>query len=182
MAGPPPPAFAAAEAAAAREREERPQGGYKRMADPEDDYKGANKKPANGDSRGRLDDALYRRDSPRERPMSPSRHMRRSSSEARREQANQNYHPSEAAHHPPTLPALHQQPSQPPQGQHLPPMSEPPREERREAFEEGAKRKIEVDENYDDAGEDEKRGGGSAGRRTPPHALMNGQPKAEPQQ
>ena len=89
--GPPPTAaLAAAEAAAAREREERPSTGFKRMVEPEDDYKIANKKPSNGDSRSRLEDHHYRRGSPIDAPRQPqvsspvSRH-RRSSSELRRE-------------------------------------------------------------------------------------------------
>ena len=179
--GPPPPAFAAAEAAA-REREERPQTGFKRMADPGDDYKPSSKKPANGDSRGRLDDHSYRRGSPTDRPMSPGRHQRRSSSEIRREQANQNYHPSEAAHHPTTLPAMqHQQADQqPPQSQHLPSMSETPREERRDPYE-PARRKVEVDEDYDDAPDGDKPNTSSVGRSSPPRgASMNSQPKQEP--
>ena len=178
--GPPPAAFAAADAAA-REREERPPTGFKRNADSEDDYKTPNKKSANGDSRGRLEDHSYRRPSPTERPMSPGRHQRRSSSEIRREQANQNYHPSEAAHHPPTLPAMqHQSLDQPPQSQHLPPMSETPREERRETYE-PARRKVEVDEDYDDAPDGDKPAPGPAGRSSPPRGpSMNGQPKQEP--
>ena len=87
--GAPPPtaAIAAAEAAAARDRDDRlpPSGpvGFKRAME-EDEYKIPNKKPSNGDSRGRLDDHLYRRVSPPERQQSPrDQRRRRSSSEPR---------------------------------------------------------------------------------------------------
>ena len=199
-AGAPPPtaAIAAAEAAAARDRDDRPPPsgpvGFKRAMD-EDEYKMPNKKPSNGDSRGRLDDHHYRRVSPPERQQSPrDQRRRRSSSEARREEArredvrredarredarredarredqrraDQNYHPSEAAHHAPALPSLRSQ------SEHLPPPpppppSEPAREERRDPYEPAA-RKVEVDEDYDDDGEaDEKRMMGSGGRNSP---------------
>ena len=155
-AGAPPPtaAIAAAEAAAARDRDDRPPPSgpvsFKRSMD-EDEYKMPNKKPSNGDSRGRLDDHHYRRVSPPERQQSPrDQRRRRSSSEARREEArredarreeirreearredarredqrraDQNYHPSEAAHHAPA-PAL---PSLRSQSEHLPPPPPPP--------------------------------------------------------
>ena len=177
--GAPPPiaALAAAEAAAAagtRDREERPAGGYKRMVDPDDEYKLSHKKPANGEIRNRLDDHLYRRASPPERPA--SRH-RRSSSEIRREdqhRVNESYHPSEAAHHPTSLPSLHQ-PQEP-----LPPSGEGPRDNVREPYEPAA-RKMDVDEDYDEDVEDEKRMIGSGGRNSPQRGIMNGQPKSEPQ-
>jgi glucose repression mediator protein len=170
--GAPPPAaaLAAAEAAAARERDERPGGGFKRLIDSDDDYKMPNKKPANGDSRGRHEEHHYRRVSPTERPASPRERPRRNSSELVREA----YHPSEAAHHPPTLPAIHAEPEQ-----HLPPMAEAPRDERKEAFE-GAARKMEIDDDYNDEAEDEKRAGGSGGRTSPQRGLLNGQAKTEP--
>ena len=59
-------------------------------------------------------------------------------------------------------------------------MVEAPREERKETYDEGPRRKMEVDEDYDDAGEDEKRLNGPMGRNSP-RPLANGQPKAEPQ-
>ncbi|KAL9117924.1 MAG: hypothetical protein Q9187_005534 [Circinaria calcarea] len=177
--GAPPPAaaLAAAEAAAARDRDDRPPQTFKRMIEPEDDYKVPNKKPANGDSRGRLEDLHYRRGSPTERPASPRDRHRRSSSEARREdqrRVNDNYHPSEAAHHPPSLSSLH-----PPQ-EHLSQATEASREDRRETYEPAA-RKMDVDEDYDDEVEEEKRLGGSGGRNSPQRGLLNGQAKAEPQ-
>lgn len=183
--GAPPPtaALAAAEAAAARERDDRPPAGFKRPLDPEDDYKMSNKKPANGDSRGRLDDHHHHRAPSTERVPSPRERHRRTSSEARREnqqRANDNYHPSEAAHHPPTLPSMHQAPHQQPQQEHLPPISEVPRDERREPYE-AAARKMEVDEDYDDEGEDDKRlTAGSGARNSPQRGMMNGPTKTEP--
>ena len=58
-------------------------------------------------------------------------------------------------------------------------MAEPSRDERRETFESAA-RKMEVDEDYDDEGDDDKRLGGSGGRNSPQRSgLMNGQPKTE---
>ena len=197
-AGAPPPvaALAAAEAAARSEREERPPSGFKRMLDTEEDYKGIHKVPANGESRSRFEDPNYRRHSPSDRkpsprqrpgsprgrqPSSPIRHTR-SSSEARHEeqrQADENYHPSEAAHHPPTLPSMHQQQPQP--REHLPPINDTGRDERsREAYESAA-RKMDVDEDYDDEGEDEKRTGGSGGRNSPQRGMMNGPTKIEAQ-
>jgi len=184
-AGAPPPTAAlqaaenaAARQAAAREIDERPN--FKRLMDSDEDYKSSNKKPANGDSRGRLDDQFYRRNSPPERLASPRDRPRRSSSETRREEqhrANANYHPSDAAHHPQTLPAMQQHAEA--EQAHLPPMAEAPRDERREPYE-GAARKVDMDEDYNDEPEDEKRGGGSGGRNSPQRGLMTGQTKVEP--
>ncbi|MCJ1253394.1 hypothetical protein MMC24_001205 [Lignoscripta atroalba] len=178
-AGAPPPtaALVAAEAAAAREREDRAPPTFKRQFEPEDDYKISNKKPANNESRGRLEDHHHHRASPPDRPVSPRDRQRRTSSEIRREdqrRANENYHPSEAAHHPQTLPAIHQQ------ADHLPPKADPSPDHRREPYEPAA-RKMDVDEDYDDEAEDEKRMGGSGGRNSPQRGLMNGQAKPEPQ-
>ncbi|KAI9875365.1 MAG: hypothetical protein M1830_008576 [Pleopsidium flavum] len=178
--GAPPPAaaFAAAEAAAL-ERDVRPPSAMKRLREWEDDST-AIKKPANEETRGRLEDHHHHRASPPDRLSSPRDRHRRNSSEARREdqrRANENYHPSEAAHHPSSLPAMRQQP----QPQHLPPMSEAPREERREQHEPAA-RKVDVDEDYDDEDEDEKRNVGSGQtRNSPQRGMANGQPKPEPQ-
>ena len=200
-AGAPPPvaalvaAEAAAQAAARGEREERSHSGIKRMLDSEDEYKGMHKVPANGENRNRLDETRYRRPSPPDRkpsprqrpssprgrqPSSPIRH-RRSSSEDRHEEqrrVDENYHPSEAAHHPPTLPSMHQQ--QPQQAQeHLPPINDTGREERsREAYESAA-RQMDVDEDYDDEGDDEKPSRGSGGRNSPQRGMMNGPTKIE---
>ncbi|KAL8716624.1 MAG: hypothetical protein Q9225_006057 [Loekoesia sp. 1 TL-2023] len=193
-AGAPPPreALAAAEAAA-RDREERPATGFKRSFDSDDDYRMMHKNPANDDTRSRLENHRHRRPSPPDRkpspprrgpspprgrqPSPPVRHQR-NLSEARHEdqrRADESYHPSEAAHHPPTLPSIQQQP--PPE--HHASLAEPGRDERREMFESAA-RKMEVDEDYDEDGEDDKRLGGSGGRNSPQRgSIVNGQPKTE---
>lgn len=196
-AGAPPPleAIVAAEAAAMRERNDKPLTGYKHRLDPDEDYKLNHKIPANGGSRSRLENHHHRRPSPPDRkpsprgrpssprgrqPSPPIRH-RRGSSEARLEDqrlANENYHPSEAAHHPPTLPSMLQQP--PPQHDHLPPMSETVRDDRQDVYE-SASRKMEINEDYDDEENDDKRAGGSGGRNSPQRNILNGQPKIEAQ-
>ena len=277
LAGAPPPAAALAAAeAAAREREERPStGGFKRIHEPDEDYKPMHKVPANGDARSRLGDLHHRRTSPDNRKPSPRARLsppivrtssppvpvrRRQTSLDRHEdqrRADENYHPSESAHHPPTLPSMqhHQPPPQhtphppqqhppqhpsqhppphPPQhqSQHPPPHSarippqqpphpsalpppqhppqhppqqspqEPPqhpplhqplqhehlplkaeagRDDRREVYE-PASRKMDVNEDYDDEDEDDKRLGGSGGRNSPQRTSMNGPPKIEPQE
>lgn len=194
-AGAPPPAaaLAAAEEAAARGRDERPPTGFKRTLDSDEEHKTVHKYPANGETRRQLEDQHHRRpsppgrqSSPPRRPNSPSRQHpspprmmhRHSASDVRREEqrrADENYYPSEAAHHPPTLPSMHQQisPSEP-----MPPASEPEREDRKETYE-SASRKMDVDEDYDDEGDDEKKGGASGGRNSPARGMMNGQPKQE---
>lgn len=87
------------------------------------------------------------------------------------------YHPSEAAHHPPA----HNMPGQLPPMQQGPPP--PPHEPERAA------RKMDIDEEYDDSGEDEKKvphpvsGPGSTTgelKNTSPTGMMaNGGPKVE---
>lgn len=191
--GAPPPAaaLAAAEAAAARERDDRPPTGFKRMHEPEDDYKISHKIPANGDSRSRLDNLHHRRASPDQKPprgrpspprtrqASPPSRDRRGSSEARLEdqrRADENYHPSDAAHHPPALPSMLQQ--QPPPHEHLPAMGENGRDNRRD-FYEAASREIDINEDYDEEAEEEKRSRGSNGRNSPQRSMINGQAKIE---
>ncbi|KIW01128.1 uncharacterized protein PV09_07414 [Verruconis gallopava] len=171
-ARPPQAAMAAAEQAA-RDREHDNHtpstNGTKRHRDWEEDS--AVKQPAD-EKRQRIDEHVARPPSvPMHGHSSPPRPQssfdtdaqgRRQADELRR--ANEAYHPSEAAHHPPSLPAINngQQPTassrSPPQPQHqLPRMSETVKEEpRREVVHEPAARRIEVDENYDDD-EDEKR-------------------------
>lgn len=194
---PPPTAALAAAEAAARESHDR---GFKRGHESDDDYKMPNKYPTNGENRTRLDDHRHRRPSPpdrkpsprprpgspRGRPHSPpygrpasppaSRHSRSSSAARRDEQrrAEESYHPSEAAHHPSTLPSIHQQPLNEPSKT---PASEPGRDDRRETYE-AAARKMEVDEDYDDDGDDPKR---KEERNSPPHNSINGLPKVEAQ-
>lgn len=182
---PAPAAAAAAAEAAARERgEDRPASAMKRGREWESE--GPVKKQANEESRARLDDQNVRRPSPPARLPSRGEMQRRSSSEARREEvrrANDNYHPSEAAHHPPTLPSIQNMPSQPSGGPSLPPMAEasaptsngpssgppsantpvkeePPRAEGPVPHEPPA-RKMDVDEDYDNEPEEEKKGSGA---------------------
>lgn len=178
--GAPAPASAITAAeAAAREREDRPTSAMKRGREWEAD--GPSKKVANEETRVRLEDQTARRVTPPNRMPSPGEMQRRGSSEARREdqrRVNESYHPSEAAHHPPTLPSIQHMP-QHGTGSSLPPMNEgpapasngpqpgapsvqvqvkeePARGEQTPAHEPAA-RKMDVDENYDDDGDDEKR-------------------------
>ena len=178
--GAPPPASALAAAeVAAREREERPGSAMKRAREWEADP-GPAKKIANDESRARIDDQGNRHVTPPNRMPSPGE-ARRNSSEARREElhrVNENYHPSEAAHHPPTLPSIQHMPPHA-AGSNLPPMAEgstptsngppagppsvqtPVKEEtartEQPPSQEPAARKMDVDEDYDDDGEDEKK-------------------------
>lgn len=183
---PAPAAAAAAAEAAARERgEDRPTSAVKRGREWESE--GPVKKQANEESRARLDDHNVRRPSPPARMPSPGEMQRRSSSEARREdvrRANENYHPSEAAHHPPTLPSIQNMPPQTSGGPSLPPMvegsaptsngppsgppsantpvkEEPSRPEAPSSHEPPA-RKMDVDEDYDDEPDEEKKAGAAA--------------------
>lgn len=118
-----------------------------------------------------------------------------------------NYHPSDAAHHPPShaagpnhLPPMQQGPAPLPGVLDKPPAVPTPKEERPQSLEhapaprpappaaepERAARKMEVDEDYDDSGEDEKKAGivangsgpgsaaGDAKTSTPVSAAVNG--------
>ncbi|KAJ5671106.1 hypothetical protein N7507_000233 [Penicillium longicatenatum] len=178
---PAPAAAAAAAEAAARERgEDRPASAMKRGREWEET--GPVKKLANEESRARLDDQNSRRPSPPSHMPSPGEMQRRSSSEARREdarRANENYHPSEAAHHPPTLPSIQNMPPHAAGGPSLPPMVEsagpasngppsappsantPVKEESRRpeapSSHEPPARKMDVDEDYDDDVDEEKK-------------------------
>lgn len=143
---------------------------------------GPSKKPANEETRARLDEPP-RHASPLNRNPTPRDHFRRSSSEVRREnerRANENYHPSEAAHHPyslaPQAPAVQAPASAP---------IEPPKEERKENVEPAA-RKMDVDEDYDNNSDDEKKGGsgtapGTAAKNSPVQGTPtnNSAPKQE---
>ncbi|KAJ6125688.1 TPR-like protein [Penicillium sp. IBT 18751x] len=183
---PAPAAAAAAAEAAARERgEDRPTSAMKRGREWESE--GPVKKQANDENRARMDDQNARRVSPPARLPSPGEMQRRSSSEARREdarRANDNYHPSEAAHHPPTLPSIQNMPPHSSTGPSLPPMAEgsappsngppsappsantpvkeeAPRPEAPSSHEPPA-RKMDVDEDYDDEPDEEKKAGAAA--------------------
>ncbi|KZF19957.1 TPR-like protein [Xylona heveae TC161] len=150
---PPPAAALVAAEAAAREREDRaPSVAPKRLREWEDEAASV-KKHANEENRARLDDHRHHRASPPDRMSSPRERHRRSSSAARRmedqRQANDNYHPSEAAHHPPSLPSMHHAPQ-------IAQAVEPPRDDRREQVESAA-RKMDVDEDYDEDAEEESK-------------------------
>ncbi|KAJ9664898.1 glucose repression mediator protein [Coniosporium apollinis] len=171
--GAPPPASALAAAeAAARERESTRTPAIPKRAW-EDDNMG--QKPTD-EKRPRLEDHHHRRPSPPPGPERIATPARRSphGTEPRRldepPRLNDGYHPSEAAHHPPSLPSIHHTQSQQPQNRQI---SEAPKEERREPHE-PAVRKMDVDEDYDDDGEDEKRNGMIRSGRNSPRGSANG--------
>jgi general transcriptional corepressor CYC8 len=162
--------------AAARERDDRPPPAVKRMREWEAES-GPSKKFANEETRAHLDDHMSRRVSPPGRMSSSTvtDFPRRSSSEIRREnerRVNENYHPSEVAHQPNAVP-----PQQIPSMQT---MFEPaPKEDRPDPVEPAARR-VEVDEDYDNNSEEEKRNTGSGGARvSPPNAPSAGPLKQE---
>ncbi|WEW57055.1 glucose repression mediator protein [Emydomyces testavorans] len=208
---PAPAAAIAAAEAAQRERDDRPPSSMKRGREWEADQ-GPSKKIASEESRARLEEQPGRISSPHER-------RRRSSSEARRDEqrrAHDNYHPSDAAHHPPSLPPIqHMQPQQAPKIPSVPdtpgtvqtapipslpsaglasasavPPEERDRKDQLHAHHEPPARKMEVDEDYDDDGEDDKKAGvlqkgGSPGGGTANGGIANGtsqpsQAKPEP--
>lgn len=202
VGGAPPTSAMAVVEAAVRERDDRPTSAMKRGRE-WDHEPGPVKKIANEESRARLEDQMSRRVTP------PRDLHRRSSSEARREEqrrVNDAYHPSDAAHHPPTLPSI--QHMQPPPNHSMPPMNDvppnpnhgptgpPPSQSsikddpgrKDPSLHEPAARKMDVDENYDDDGEDEKRPGigpkgsprGTAPSNHNSHGIMNGgQPQSK---
>lgn len=197
---PPPPPPHQMPDSMARDNHERPPSAMKRLREWEPEN-GPSKKVANDESRARLEEHPSRRASPPGSVATPREVHRRSSSEIRKENqriADQNYHPSEAAHHPvPLAPPPSQLQAQlsgpagahPPllqHPQHMPPMNtmyDATKDERKEQVE-GAARKVNVDEDYDDDGEEEKKpvlpGMGSAGQPSPRGmASVTGQPKTE---
>ena len=132
-------------------RDDRPPSAMKRGRE-WDVESGPSKKPANEETRARLDEPS-RHPSPPNRITTPRDHYGRSPSEVQREnerRANENYHPSEAAHHPYSL-APQQIPS-------MATILDGSREERKEPAE-AAARKMDVDEDYDNNSEDDKRAG-----------------------
>lgn len=165
--GPPPPQAAVAAAEAALHRSEHdnrpPSVGPKRIREWEEETSSKKQRPS---TPTRTDS--YRRESSEHRRMDEPRRME--------------YHPSEAAHHPPT----HGMPGQLPPMQQGPPPP-PPQQQQHEP--ERAARKMDIDEEYDDSGEDEKKaphpasGPGSASgemKNTSPTGMMpNGAPKTE---
>lgn len=174
--GAPPPASAQVAAeAAARDREDRPPTAPpKRHREWEDNEHMGPKAPANDEKRQKLDEPHSRRPSPPPHRMSSPQVPRQSpqdAPDARR--FNDGYHPSEAAHHPPSLPPMAQPQSLPPLR-----MSETPKQERPEHHEPAA-RQMEVDENYDDEGEDTKPNVPKSERGSPrSNTATNGLPHA----
>ncbi|KAI9792447.1 MAG: hypothetical protein M1816_002331 [Peltula sp. TS41687] len=187
---PPPEAALVAAEAAARDRNDRTPS-VKRMREWSDEN-GSVKKIASDENRVRVDDHHHRRPSPSNNQLtSPQDLHGRSPSEARRaddqRRPDEGYHPPEGPHRPPSLPSMNHGP--------YPPMSQgppPPKEEQRRDDHEPAARKVDVDEDYDDDAEDDKRHVMSAGRqgpeRTSPSSangmhggnnIMNGMNKAE---
>ena len=158
------------------DRDDRPPSAMKRQREWEQD--GPAKKPANEETRARLEDHPARRYSPPSRHETPRDRYRRSSSEIRREhdqrRADANYHPSEAAHHPYSLQPQPAPPTSMSQ-QHIPSMHtimDMPKEEPRKEIVEPAARKMDVDEDYDNNSEDDK-------RKASPNGSVN--TKQEPQ-
>ncbi|KAK3669581.1 glucose repression mediator protein [Recurvomyces mirabilis] len=159
---PAPSAAQTAADAAARVRDERPSSTApsKRPREVwEDEPNGAApKKPSTDDQRSRLEEIKMHRPSPPEKMATPPNRsppdMRQRMEEPRPLSA---YHPSEAAHHPPSLPSMHTitQPSPrasaPPQEEHRAPPPPPPQPA--QVYEPPA-RKMDVDENYDDGADD----------------------------
>ncbi|KAF1851862.1 TPR-like protein [Cucurbitaria berberidis CBS 394.84] len=169
--GAPPPASALAAAeAAARDRDERPPTAPpKRHREWEEPDHMNPKPPANDEKRQKLEEPHSRRPSPQHRMSSPQvpRHSPQDAPDPRR--FNDGYHPSDAAHHP-TLPPMGAAPS-------LPRMSETPKQDRPEHHEPAA-RHMDVDENYDDDGEDVKPNASKSDRGSPRNAPTNGVPHA----
>ncbi|KAF2749241.1 TPR-like protein [Sporormia fimetaria CBS 119925] len=166
--GAPAPASALVAAeAAAREREERPPTApAKRMREWEDKDP-VSKPPANEEKRQKVEETHSRRPTPPAHRISSPQVARHSPQpDARR--FNDGYHPSEAAHHPPSLPPMNA--SQPP----LPRMTETPKQERPEHHEPAA-RHMDVDEDYDDETEDTKPPVAAKSERgSPRNAASNG--------
>jgi hypothetical protein len=96
------------------------------------------------------------------------RHTPQDAPDARR--FNDGYHPSEAAHHPQSLPPMGA-------AQSMPRMAETPKQERPEHHEPAA-RHMDMDENYDDDGEDSKPNVPKSERESPRDAPTNGIPHA----
>ncbi|KAF2017084.1 TPR-like protein [Aaosphaeria arxii CBS 175.79] len=171
--GAPAPASALAAAeAAAREREDRPPTAPPKRHREWEEAEHHPKPPANDEKRQKLEEPHSRRPSPPpHRISSPQiqRHSPQDAPDARR--FNDGYHPSEAAHHPPSLPPMTAAP--PP----LPRMTETPKQERPEHHEPAARR-VDVDENYDDEGEESKPNAPKSERSSPRNAPTNGVPHA----
>jgi glucose repression mediator protein len=170
--GAPPPASALVAAeAAARERDDRPPTvPPKRHREWEDTEHLGPKPPSNDEKRQKLEEPHSRRPSPPMHRMSSPQVPRQSPQDAPDPRRfNDGYHPSEAAHHPPSLPSMNQpQPLAPP-----PRMTETPKQERVEHHEPAA-RQMDVDENYDDEGDDVKPSVPKSERSSPRNTATNG--------
>ena len=123
------------------------------------------KPPIHDEKRQKLEEPHSRRPTPPHRISSPQvpRHSPKDGPDPRR--FNDGYHPSEAAHHP-ALPPMGAAPP-------LSRMSETPKQERPEHHEPAA-RHMDVDENYDDEGEDSKLNVTKSERSSPRNAPTNG--------
>jgi len=168
--GAPAPASALAAAeAAARDRDDRPPTAPpKRHREWEENEHANPKPPSNDEKRQKLEEPQSRRPTPPHPVPSPqvARPSPHGTPDARR--FNDGYHPSEAAHHPPSLPPI---------GAALPRpasrMSETPKQERAEHVEPAA-RHVDVDENYDDEVEEAKPAAPISDRGSPRNAPING--------
>lgn len=150
--GAPPPASAlvAAEAAARDRDDHPPTAPPKRLREWEGNDHMSVKAPTNDEKRQKLEESHSRRPTPPHRMSSPQvpRHSPQDVPDPRR--FNDGYHPSEAAHHPPSLPSIGP-------AQTLPRMTETPKPKQdRPEHHEPAARRMDVDEDYDDEGDDAK--------------------------
>jgi glucose repression mediator protein len=170
--GAPPPASAMVAAeAAARDRDDRPPTAPPKRLREWEENDVANPKPSgNDEKRQKLEEPHSRRPTPPHPVPSPQipRPSPHNTPEARR--FNDGYHPSEAAHHPPSLPSIGPAPPPPP-----PRVSETSKQERPEHHEPAA-RQMEVDEDYDDEGEEPKPTAPKSDRGSPRSAPVNGVP------
>jgi glucose repression mediator protein len=166
--GAPPPASALAAAEqAARDRDDRPPTAPpKRHREWEDSDHLNQKPPTNDEKRQKMEESHTRRPTPPHRMSSPQvpRHSPQDGPDPRR--FNDGYHPSEAAHHPPSLPAMAA-------ARPLSRMSETSKPERPEHHEPAA-RHMDVDENYDDEGDDAKPAASKSDRGSPRNVPING--------
>jgi hypothetical protein len=126
------------------------------------------KPPSNEEKRQKMEEPHSRRPTPPHRMSSPQ--VPRQSPREGPDPCgfNDGYHPSEAAHHPPSLPPMAA-------ARPLSRMSETPKQERPEHHEPAA-RHMDVDENYDDEGDDVKPSAPKSERSSPRNAPTNGVP------
>jgi general transcriptional corepressor CYC8 len=143
----------------------------------------AQKKPSTEENRSRLDEIKMYRPSPPDKMATPPN---RSPSELRRieePRPTSAYHPSEAAHHPPALPSM-QHIAQPSPRASAPPQEEhraPPPPQPAPVYEPAA-RKMDVDEDYNDSGDDKSATKQESQRNSPKTANGGAAPVAVEQQ